>query len=88
MQDLLKLDLFHKVQKVIQTQLSIPLESIVPEANLINDLGADSLDSVELMMAFEEAFEIDIADELAETISTVQDLIDLVSTHTNKAAHA
>jgi len=87
MQDLLKLELFHKVQKVIQSQLGTPLDSIVPEANLIEDLGADSLDSVELMMAFEEAFDMDIADELAETIRTVQDLIDLVSTHARQASH-
>ena len=88
MQNLKKPELFHKVQKVIHSQLGIPLDSIVPEANLMDDLGADSLDSVELMMAFEEAFDMDIADELAETIRTVQDLIDLVSAQANQASHA
>tara|TARA_R110002072_G_scaffold105615_2_gene230900 strand:- start:29494 stop:29745 length:252 start_codon:yes stop_codon:yes gene_type:complete len=79
-------DLIKSVKKIIQSQLSISLDKIVPEANLIDDLEADSLDSVELMMAFEETFNIEIEDEVAEKINTVQDLIDLVYSYSNKAS--
>ncbi len=79
-------DLIQSVQKIIQSQLNIALDKIVPEANLIEDLGADSLDSVELMMAFEEAFNIEIEDEAAEKINTVQDLIDLVHSYSKEVS--
>jgi acyl carrier protein len=81
-------DIIDRVKKVIQQQLGIQPESIVPAANLIDDLGADSLDSVELVMAFEEAFDMQIPDTLAETLHTVQDLIDLVKAHSHNALHA
>jgi acyl carrier protein len=81
-------EIIDSVKKVIQQQLGIPPDSIVPAANLIDDLGADSLDSVELVMAFEEAFDMQIPDTLAETLHTVQDLIDLVNAHSHKALQA
>jgi len=62
-----------RVKEIIVDQLSVEAEKVVPEASFIEDLGADSLDTVELVMAFEEKFSIDIPDEDAENITTVQD---------------
>ncbi len=67
-----------KVQEVVAKQLSIDLVEVKPEANFQNDLGADSLDIVELVMALEEAFDIEIPDEEAEKISTVQDAVSYI----------
>ena len=64
-----------RVKEIIVEQLSVEAEKVVPEASFIEDLGADSLDTVELVMAFEEKFSIDIPDEEAEKISTVQDAV-------------
>lgn len=64
-----------RVKEIIVEQLSVEAEKVVPEASFIEDLGADSLDTVELVMAFEEKFSIDIPDEEAENISTVQDAV-------------
>ena len=63
-----------KLQNIVGLQLGIEPSSVKPEANFTKELGADSLDVVELVMAFEEAFEIDINDEAAGDIVTVQDL--------------
>ena len=68
--------LFARVKQTIVEQLGIDEKEVTPEADFINDLGADSLDTVELVMAFEEAFEIEIPDEDAEKIRTVQDAVD------------
>jgi acyl carrier protein len=57
-------------------QLSVDKEKVVPGASFVDDLGADSLDLVELIMAMEEAFDVEIADEVAEKITTVQNAID------------
>ncbi|WP_457576360.1 acyl carrier protein [Desulfomarina sp.] len=64
---------------IIVEQLSVEKEKVVPDASFVDDLGADSLDLVELIMAMEEGFDIEIPDEDAEGISTVQDAIDYVN---------
>ncbi len=67
-----------KVVDIIVEQLSVDKDKVVPGASFVDDLGADSLDLVELIMAMEEAFGIEIPDEVAEKITTVQDAIDHV----------
>jgi acyl carrier protein len=67
-----------KVIDIIVEQLSVDKDKVVPGASFVDDLGADSLDLVELIMAMEEAFGIEIPDEVAEKITTVQDAIDHV----------
>ena len=67
-----------KVIDIIVEQLSVEKDKVVPGASFVDDLGADSLDLVELIMAMEEAFGIEIPDEVAEKITTVQDAIDHV----------
>ena len=67
------MDIKEKVKEIICEQLSVAPEDVVPEASFVDDLGADSLDLVEMIMAMEEAFNISIADEDAEKIKTVQD---------------
>lgn len=64
-----------KVRELISKQLGVDMDKVTPEASFIDDLGADSLDTVELVMAFEEAFNIEIPDDDAEKISKVQDAI-------------
>ena len=68
-----------RVQKIVCEQLGVSQEEVKLEASFIDDLGADSLDTVELVMAFEEEFEIEIPDEEAEGIATVQNAVDSVS---------
>jgi len=73
-------DIFERVKKIVVEQLEISDASqITPEANFANDLGADSLDSVELVMALEEEFGIEIPDEAAEKLATVQSAVDFIS---------
>jgi acyl carrier protein len=67
-----------KVRKIIAEKLSVDLEEVVPEASFVEDLGADSLDLVELIMSMEEEFDTEISDEAAEKILSVQDAIDFV----------
>ena len=64
-----------KVKEIISKQLGVDIEKVTMEASFVEDLGADSLDTVELVMAFEEAFNIEIPDEDAEKILKVQDAI-------------
>ena len=64
-----------KVKEIISKQLGVDADKVIPEASFIEDLGADSLDTVELVMAFEEAFNIEIPDEDAEKILKVQDAV-------------
>ncbi|HDZ91447.1 MAG: acyl carrier protein [Deltaproteobacteria bacterium] len=71
-------DIVDKIRKIICEQLDVPEEDVVPEASFVDDLGADSLDQVELIMAMEEEFDVSIPDEDAEGIATVQDAIDYV----------
>lgn len=68
-----------RVKKIIVDQLGVKAEDVKPEAAFIEDLGADSLDTVELVMALEEEFDIEIPDEEAEKITTVQSAIDYVT---------
>ena len=70
-----------KVIKIIAEKLSVDVEEVVPEASFVDDLGADSLDLVELIMSMEEEFEIDISDEEAEKLLTVQDALDYIQSH-------
>ncbi len=67
-----------KIKEIIAKQLGVDIEKATPEASFIDDLGADSLDTVELVMAFEEEFNIEIPDEDAEKILKVQDAITYV----------
>lgn len=67
-----------RVKKIIAEQLDVEKEQIVPTATFAEDLGADSLDTVELVMALEEEFDIEIPDEEAEKIKTVQDAINYI----------
>jgi acyl carrier protein len=67
-----------KVKKIIAEKLGVDLEEVVPEASFVDDLGADSLDLVELIMSMEEEFDTDISDEDAEKIQTVKDAIEFV----------
>ncbi|HEX2987363.1 MAG TPA: acyl carrier protein [Chloroflexota bacterium] len=70
-----------KLKKIVSEQLSVDLEEVVPEASFIEDLNADSLDLVELIMTMEEEFNIKISDEDAEKIQTVQDALDYLQEH-------
>ena len=70
-----------RVKQIIVEQLGVDEAEVTPNASFVDDLGADSLDTVELVMAFEEAFDIEIPDEQAERIRTVKDAIDYINTH-------
>jgi acyl carrier protein len=70
-----------KVKQIIVEQLGVDEGEVTPNASFVDDLGADSLDTVELVMAFEEAFDIEIPDEDAEKIRTVKDAIEYIDKH-------
>ena len=70
-----------KVKSIIVEQLGVDDEEVTPDASFVDDLGADSLDTVELVMALEEEFECEIPDEDAEKITSVQQAIDYVTAH-------
>ncbi|MFB8795709.1 MAG: acyl carrier protein [Microcoleus sp.] len=72
-------NIFDRVKKIVIEQLEVDEDAVKPEANFANDLGADSLDTVELVMALEEEFDIEIPDEAAEKITTVQASVDFIS---------
>lgn len=72
-------DIFEKVKKIVVEQLEVEPSTVTPQASFANDLGADSLDTVELVMALEEEFDIEIPDEDAEQIHTVQNVVDYIS---------
>nr|WP_205739453.1 acyl carrier protein [Halocella sp. SP3-1] len=72
------MDILQKVIDIVVEELAVDSEEVTPEASFIDDLGADSLDVVELVMAFEEEFDIEIPDEEAENIQTVQDAVDYI----------
>jgi acyl carrier protein len=74
-------EISQKVVEIIKDRLNQDIKNITPEASFANDLGADSLDTVELIMAFEEEFGLEIPDEAAEKISTVGDAIKYVEEH-------
>ena len=71
-------EVFEKVQKIVSEQLGVEEAEVKPEASFANDLGADSLDTIELVMALEEEFGIEIPDEAAENIATVQDAVNFI----------
>jgi acyl carrier protein len=72
---------FDRVKGIVVDQLGVAEEEVTTEASFVDDLGADSLDTVELVMALEEEFECEIPDEEAEKITTVQQAIDFVKSH-------
>ena len=72
-----------KVKEIIVDQLGVDDKQVTNSASFIDDLGADSLDTVELVMALEEEFDVEIPDEEAEKISKVQDAIDYINNNTN-----
>ena len=73
--------IFEKLKTIISGQLGIEASKVVESADFTKELGADSLDVVELVMAFEEEFEVEIEDEVAGDIATVQDAIDYIAEH-------
>ena len=75
-------ELNQKITKVIVEKLGVTEDQVKPEASFIDDLGADSLDTVELVMALEDEFDIEIPDEEAEKLKKVQDVIDYVTSKT------
>ena len=70
-----------RVKKIVVEQLGVKEDEVTPNASFVDDLGADSLDTVELVMALEEEFECEIPDEDAEKITTVQQAVDYVKSH-------
>jgi acyl carrier protein len=70
-----------RVKQIIVEQLGVDEGEVTGNASFVDDLGADSLDTVELVMAFEEAFDIEIPDEEAEKIRTVKDAVDYINAH-------
>jgi acyl carrier protein len=74
-------DIEAKVKDIIINELGVEAEKVTPEASFVEDLGADSLDTVELVMAFEEEFGIEIPDEDAEKLTSVGDAIDYIKQH-------
>ncbi len=74
-------EIFEKVKKIIVEQLGVAETSITMEASFLDDLGADSLDIVELIMAIEEEFDIEIPDNDAEKVVTVSDVVDYIKDH-------
>ena len=73
------MELMDKVKEIIVEQLGVDPEEVTMSASFVDDLGADSLDVVELVMAFEEEFDLSIPDEDAEKIATVKDAVDYIS---------
>ncbi|TZE83384.1 acyl carrier protein [Calorimonas adulescens] len=77
--------IFDKVREIVAEQLGVESDEITLESSFIDDLGADSLDIVELIMALEEEFDIEIPDEDAEKITTVNDVVEYIKAHTDEA---
>lgn len=76
--------IFKKVKNIISEQLGIDAEEIAMESSFVDDLGADSLDIVELIMALETEFDLEIPDEEAEGINTVGDIVEYIKAHTEE----
>ena len=74
-------DIAKRIKDIIADQLSLDVENIQNSASFVQDLGADSLDTVELVMALEESFDVEIPDEDAENITTVQEAINYITEH-------
>ena len=75
---------FDKLKEILVDVLGVKIEDIKSESKFVDDLGADSLDLVELIMSFEDKFGIEISDEEAEKIITVKDALDYINSHINK----
>ncbi len=75
---------YDRMKKIVVEQLGVDEEQVTPEASFVDDLNADSLDLVELIMSLEEEFGAEISDEDAEKIRTVQDAVDYVEEHSNQ----
>ena len=75
------MDIEEKVNTIVAEKLGVDRAEVTPDAVFIDDLGADSLDLVELIMSMEEEFDVEISDEDAEKITTVKDAFDYVATH-------
>ena len=75
---------FDKLKEILADVLGIKIEEIKAESKFVDDLGADSLDLVELIMSFEDKFGIEISDEEAEKIISVKDALDYINSHTSK----
>ncbi len=78
------MDIGQRVKEIIAKNLDVDVNDIKPESSFINDLGADSLAIVELVLALEEEFELDIPDEETEKIRTVQDAVEYITSHSSK----
>ncbi len=74
-----------RVKKIVVEQLGVKEDEVNPNSSFVDDLGADSLDTVELVMALEEEFETEIPDEEAEKITTVQQAVDYIKAHTKES---
>ena len=72
---------FEKVQKIISENLNVPLEKVTMDTHLVDDLGADSLDAVVLIMALEEEYGIEVDDEAAQNMKYVRDLVNYIEEH-------
>ncbi len=79
-------EIFERVKKIVVEQLEVEEDTVAAEASFANDLGADSLDTVELVMALEEEFDIEIPDEAAEQIDTVGKAVDYISSNIETTA--
>ncbi len=77
-------ELLEKIKKIVSEQLDVDPEQVVPEASFVDDLGADSLDLTELIMAMEDEFGMEIDDEEAQKLRTVQDVINYIESKLNK----
>ncbi len=77
-------DIEERVKKIVAKNLDVENSRITPEASFVEDFGADSLDQVELVMAFEEEFDVQIPDDVAEKIRTVADAVKFISEHIKK----
>ena len=71
--------MLEKIQEMLAEALNLPLEKVTPDAKIVDDLGADSLDMVEVIMAIEDEFDVQIKDEDLETLKSVNDLIEYIS---------
>jgi acyl carrier protein len=76
--------IFEKVKEIIVKELNVDESKVTPEANLKDDLGADSIDAVEVIMSLEDEFNISISDDAAQSIKTVQDLVSYIETEQAK----
>ncbi len=79
-------EIFERVQEIVVEQLDVEEEKVTPQAHFQNDLGADSLDTVELVMALEEEFDVEIPDEAAEKIATVEAAVEYIDEKLKAAA--